>query len=90
MTGTARALDIRQVQHAGDHYVVANVNLKNDLLRLHWTNPTTRQPYLTFTQLQERLRKEGTPALFITNSGIYAPGFRPLGLHVEGENCWCH
>ncbi len=65
-------------------YVVAAVDLRKDRLRLHWVNPTTGQSYQTFAQLRERLRKEGTPALFLTNSGIYAPGFKPLGLHIEG------
>ncbi|WP_261664654.1 phosphodiester glycosidase family protein [Deinococcus sp. Marseille-Q6407] len=80
---TAPALTLQQVRGGLSSYTVAAVDLRRDDLRLHWLNPTTGQPYLTFAQLRERLRKEGSRALFMTNSGIYAPGFKPLGLHVE-------
>nr|WP_156953169.1 phosphodiester glycosidase family protein [Deinococcus frigens] len=65
-------------------YTVAEVDLNTDRLELHWLNPTTGQPYASFSQVQGRLRKMGREMLFATNSGIYAPGLRPLGLHVEG------
>lgn len=80
---TAGSLDLRRVTAAGNLYTVATVDLSKDTLRLHWNNPTTGQPYRTFAQLSARLRKEGTRVLFATNSGIYAPGLVPLGLHVE-------
>ena len=80
----AQALTLQQIRGDLTTYTVATVDLRRDDLRLHWINPTTGQPYLTFAQLRERLRKAGDRALFLTNSGIYAPGYRPLGLHVEG------
>ncbi|WP_240741877.1 phosphodiester glycosidase family protein [Deinococcus sp. KSM4-11] len=64
-------------------YTVASIDPARDHLQLRWLNPTTGQPYGTFTELRERLRKEGRTLLFATNSGIYAPGLKPLGLHVE-------
>ncbi|MDO4262832.1 MAG: phosphodiester glycosidase family protein [Deinococcus sp.] len=81
----AQALTLQQIRGGLTSYTVATVDLRRDQLRLHWLNPTTRQPYQTFAQLRERLRKEGDRALFLTNSGIYAPGYKPLGLHVEGR-----
>ncbi|GHF59870.1 uncharacterized protein YigE (DUF2233 family) [Deinococcus metalli] len=81
--GRANALDIGSVSAGGMTYTVATVDLGRDRLALHWLNPTTRQPYRTFGQLRDRLRKEGRTLLFATNSGIYAPGPKPLGLHVE-------
>lgn len=79
----AVALELRTVQADGMSYTVAALDPGRDRLQLHWLNPTTGQPYATFDQLRERLRKEGRTLLFATNSGIYAPGLRPLGLHVE-------
>lgn len=74
----------RQVTAGGMLYTVASVDLRRDKLRLHWLNPTTGRPYSTFSQLKSRLAKSGQKLLFATNSGIYAPGPKPLGLHVEG------
>ena len=79
----ACALKIEQVAGGGMLYTVASVDLRRDDLRLHWLNPANGQPYLTFQALKARLAKQGRPLLFATNSGIYAEGFRPLGLHVE-------
>lgn len=82
-TSGAQALDVQQVRGGLSSYTVATADLRRDDLRLHWLNPTTGKPYLSFEQLRERLRKEGSRALFMTNSGIYAPGYQPLGLHIE-------
>ncbi len=79
----AQGLSINTVSLAGVAYTVATVDLKQDRLQLHWQNPTTRAPYTTFEQLRARLTKEGRTVLFATNSGIYAPGLKPLGLHIE-------
>ncbi len=77
------ALKVERIVADGMLYTVAEINPATDRLRLHWMNPTTGQPYRTFAQVRERLSKEGRRLLFATNSGIYAPGLRPLGLHVE-------
>jgi uncharacterized protein YigE (DUF2233 family) len=79
----AGGVAVERVASRGMLYTVATVDLKRDTLRLHWENPTTGQPYRTFGQVMARLRKEGQRVLFATNSGIYAPGLKPLGLHVE-------
>ncbi len=82
--GQGQAAQVEQVSAGGTLYTVATVDLTRDRLELHWQNPTTGQPYGTFRQVAARLSKEGRRLLFATNSGIYAPGLRPLGLHVEG------
>lgn len=79
----ARAWQVQKPVIGGMLYTVAVVDLKQQQLSLHWRNPTTRQPYGSFSQLAARLKKEGQPLLFATNSGIYAAGLRPLGLHIE-------
>ncbi len=82
--GQGEAAQVRQVTAGGTLYTVATVDLTRDRLELHWVNPTTGQPYGTFRQVTARLAKTGRRVLFATNSGIYAPGLKPLGLHVEG------
>ena len=79
----AHGLNIKQVVGGGMLYTVATVEPGKDRLELHWLNPTTGQPYRTFSQVTARLKKQGQTVLFATNSGIYAPGPEPLGLHVE-------
>lgn len=83
LPSTASGLKIEPVVAGSTLYTVATVDPGRDRLQLHWLNPTTRAPYVTFTQLRARLRKEGRTLTFATNSGIYAPGLKPLGLHVE-------
>lgn len=79
----AHGLNVTQVVGNGMLYTVATVEPGKDRLELHWLNPTTGKPYGTFEQVTARLKKQGQTVLFATNSGIYAPGPRPLGLHVE-------
>ncbi|UBV42700.1 phosphodiester glycosidase family protein [Deinococcus taeanensis] len=83
LTSSAHALTVSPLVAGGTLYTVATIHLRRDTLQLHWLNPTTRAPYGSFDQLRTRLKKEGAELLFATNSGIYAPGLRPLGLHVE-------
>lgn len=80
----AEGAQVSRITGDGLLYTVATVDLGRDRLSLHWRNPTTGQPYRTFGELRRRLAKEGRDLIFATNSGIYAPGLRPLGLHVEG------
>ncbi|CAM3786580.1 phosphodiester glycosidase family protein [Deinococcus saxicola] len=81
---TSHAFKLEKVVSGGMLYTVAEIDLAKDRLELHWLSPTTGQPYASFSQVQGRLKKTGREMLFATNSGIYAPGLRPLGLHVEG------
>ena len=83
-TPASQAFKLDRVVSGGMLYTVAEVDPARDRLELHWLNPTTGQPYASFSQVQGRLGKQGREMLFATNSGIYAPGLHPLGLHVEG------
>lgn len=74
---------MERVQSGGMLYTVAAVEPGRDRLRLHWKDPATGQPYRAFEAVKRRLKQRGEQVLFATNSGIYAPGLRPLGLHVE-------
>lgn len=64
-------------------YTVATLDPARDRLELHWKNAATGQPYRTLEEVTRQLGKAGKRVVFATNSGIYAPGLRPLGLHVE-------
>lgn len=77
----AAALQVTQITHQDMLYTIARVDLKTDKLQLHWRD-TKGQPLLTFEALKKQLR--GKRLLFATNSGIYAEGPRPLGLHIQG------
>lgn len=81
--GRAEGMRVERVSAGGMLYTVAVVNPTRERLRLHWKDPATGQPYRTFEQVVRRLRQRGEQVLFATNSGIYAPGLAPLGLHVE-------
>ncbi|MFC4452714.1 phosphodiester glycosidase family protein [Deinococcus sonorensis] len=63
-------------------YTVVTLNPAQEQLRLYWQD-AQGQPYGTVAALKAELTRRGERLLFATNSGIYAPGFRPLGLHVE-------
>ncbi|WP_102128346.1 phosphodiester glycosidase family protein [Deinococcus planocerae] len=80
---SAQGLTVERLTAGGRLYTVAVVDLRQDTLRLHWKSPATGEPYRTFEGVRRQLGREGRQLLFATNSGIYAPGLRPLGLHVE-------
>ncbi|MEF2278691.1 phosphodiester glycosidase family protein [Deinococcus sp. YIM 134068] len=79
----AGGLAVERVEAGGRLYTVAVVDLRRDTLRLHWKDPATGEPYRTLRAVRERMGRTGQNVGFATNSGIYAPGPRPLGLHVE-------
>ncbi|GAA5503294.1 hypothetical protein Dxin01_03049 [Deinococcus xinjiangensis] len=77
------AASVSRVVSGGMLYIVATADPRTDQIRLHWLNPTTGAPYRTLAQVQGRLAKQGQQVIFATNSGIYAEGLKPLGLHIE-------
>ena len=78
-----QAASVARVVGGGMLYTVATADPRTDRIQLHWLNPTTGAPYRKFSEVQARLARQGQTVLFATNSGIYAPGLKPLGLHVE-------
>ncbi|WP_229776773.1 phosphodiester glycosidase family protein [Deinococcus ruber] len=78
----AHALKSGEVNAGGQMYAVVTIQPGLDVLRLYWQRPDG-QPYGLIGALKSDLAKQGKTLLFATNSGIYAPGLRPLGLHVQ-------
>ncbi|GGJ80845.1 phosphodiester glycosidase family protein [Deinococcus aquiradiocola] len=78
----ADALGTADVTYQGTAYAVVTVTPGRDHLRLSWQG-LDGQPYGTVGALKAALAAQGRRLLFATNSGIYAPGLRPLGLHVQ-------
>ena len=64
----------------GRSYTVVRIDLHQASLQLHWKDPAAN-PFLTFDHLAEHLAPDRL--IFATNAGIFAPGYVPLGLHVE-------
>ncbi|WP_407568997.1 phosphodiester glycosidase family protein [Deinococcus altitudinis] len=78
----AIALDTSSATYRGVSYTVVTVQPGSDGLRLSWRG-LDGQPYGTVAALKSALSAQGRTLLFATNSGIYAPGLKPLGLHVQ-------
>ena len=78
----AHALRSESISFGAQQYTVVTVQPGQDALRLSWKD-LDGQPYGTVAALKSALEKQGKTLLFATNSGIYAPGLRPLGLHVQ-------
>ncbi|ADV68304.1 phosphodiester glycosidase family protein [Deinococcus maricopensis] len=78
----ADALTFTSLTYRGTPYTVVGVDPRRDRLQLHWRGPNG-EVYGTFGAVRDALKARGERLLFATNSGIYAPGLRPLGLHVE-------
>lgn len=78
----AHALSTSSATYRGVTYTVATVRPGSDALRLSWRG-LDGQPYGTVAALKAALSAQGRTLLFATNSGIYSPGLKPLGLHVQ-------
>ena len=64
----------------GHRYAVVRVDLRRASLELHWKD-SAGNPFHTFDRLANNLAPDRL--IFATNAGIFAPGYVPLGLHVE-------
>lgn len=74
---------LERIGAKGMLYTVYSVKPDEKNLRLHWLNPSTKKPYHSFSEVAKYLRKKGEIMLFATNSGIFSPSYKPLGLHIE-------
>ncbi len=83
LAGGAQALTAQQLTLGGVVYQVVTLDPKRDSLRLYWQGPGDDGPLTSFADLRTLLASRGQRLLFATNSGIFAPGLKPLGLHVE-------
>jgi uncharacterized protein YigE (DUF2233 family) len=67
---------------AGVPFTVAVVDPKKDDLRLLWKDARGER-FSSFDNVERWAVAQKKTLLLATNSGIFAPGFTPLGLHVE-------
>ncbi len=82
-TRTAQALDSGEVAFAGQNYRIVKVDLKREVLSLHWRNPQSGQAFGSIESLRQWGDAHAQRLLFAANAGIYDKQFAPLGLHVE-------
>ena len=72
----------QRVKHRGIEYDVFKINPPFNHLNIHWRD-RKKDPYLDFHALKIALGKRKRRLIFACNAGIFAPRFKPLGLHVE-------
>jgi uncharacterized protein YigE (DUF2233 family) len=70
------------VLFAGTPFTVATVEPKKDDLRLLWKDESG-QRLGDFDAVERWAQKSRKSVLLATNAGIFAPGFTPLGIHIE-------
>ena len=68
-----------EVTYKGVRYTVARFAPKDTELKIFWQD-ANEKPYITFKNLQAAIPER---ILFFTNGGIFASGYKPLGLYVE-------
>ncbi|NUF38176.1 phosphodiester glycosidase family protein [Acinetobacter lactucae] len=80
---SAYAIEHQQVKTVeGDQFDVVSISdLKG--LRLFLKNPHNQQYYKSFNNIQQQL-KQCEQLSFAMNTGMFHPGFSPVGLYVEG------
>jgi uncharacterized protein YigE (DUF2233 family) len=78
----AHALGQQALTYQGNAFSVVTVTPGQDRLKLYWQTPQGK-PYGLIGSLKNDLAAQGKALLFATNSGIYTPELRPLGLHVQ-------
>jgi uncharacterized protein YigE (DUF2233 family) len=75
-------VQIRQLEHQGNKYVVVSVDLKKAKLKMFWKDKQN-QPFKTFQKLEQHLTKNGVKLLAAMNAGIFDKTYTPLGLHIQ-------
>src|SRR5262249_24652286 len=81
-TMRAEAPPCRSVFHEGARYIVCEVDLRRQSVRLFWKKPDGT-PYQYLSSLPRSLEKHSGRLLFATNAGMYDLDTRPVGLYVE-------
>lgn len=81
MSGTSPFKAIR-ISYLDQKYDLIIIDPPFNGLNLYWRN-AYGAPYLTFKNLITQLKTQNKKVHFAMNAGIFAPGYIPLGLHVE-------
>ena len=72
----------RSIPHETSEYIVCEVDLRQQEIRLFWTRPDGR-PYGYLSSLPRSLDKHSGALRFATNGGMYHPDGSPVGLYIE-------
>ncbi len=70
------------IAHAGENYVVCQVDLRMHRLDLFWKD-RKGEPYGSLSGLNRRLQSEGQRPLFTMNAGMYHAELDPVGLYIQ-------
>ena len=79
---SAQALDVREVDDAGERFELVQLDLAHDRLELHWQDDSGHA-LTSIEGLRAWAGARGRELVFAANAGIYDRAFKPLGLHVE-------
>ncbi len=79
---SADAVQIRQLEHRGNSYVVVSVDLTRAKIKMFWKDALGK-PLNTFQKLEKQVLKSGLTLKAAMNAGIFDKAFAPLGLHVQ-------
>src|SRR5215470_707621 len=78
--GFAASSPCRSLSVDGSAYTVCEIDLRRHAVRLFWRKPDG-EPYGYLASLPVAQRSGGL--VFAMNAGMYDPGYRPVGLHIE-------
>ena len=74
--------EIGTVTHEGRQFTVCTVDLEAYEIELYWRNEN-KEPFGSFTALDEWLAGRGRKLLFAMNAGMYMEDLTPVGLYVQ-------
>lgn len=79
----ASAASCREEPYKGVEYVICEVDLTRDMLRLFLHQPDGTRPYGYFSTLNKTLEAQGFALGFAANAGMYHEDRSPVGLYIE-------
>lgn len=79
----ALAASCREETYKETEYVICEVDLTRDMLRLFLYEPDGQQPYGYFSTLNAALEEQGFGLGFAANAGMYHDDRSPVGLYIE-------
>ena len=75
-------VEVRTVEHLGQNYTVATIDLNETELHLYGQTKKYHAPK-TFADLKAAMAADGLQLKLAMNAGMYKPNYRPVGLHIE-------
>jgi len=73
----------REEVYEGTEYVICDVDMTRDMLRLFLYDDTGTRPYGFFSTLDAALQEQGFALGFAANAGMYHSDRAPVGLYIE-------